>query len=69
MIDTARGGNHQARARDPHTWRQGFGGETSNMAIAPARLGARSGCVTHVGNDEFGRHLTELWTHVLHPDR
>ena len=53
---------NQARADDPHTWLQGFGGDTSNMAIAAARLGARSGYVTRVGNDEFGRRLTELWT-------
>jgi 2-dehydro-3-deoxygluconokinase len=52
---------NQARADDPHTWLQGFGGDTSNMAIAAARLGARSGYVTRVGNDEFGRRLTELW--------
>jgi 2-dehydro-3-deoxygluconokinase len=53
---------NQARADDPHTWLQGFGGDTSNMAIAAARLGARSGYVTRVGNDGFGRRLTELWT-------
>jgi 2-dehydro-3-deoxygluconokinase len=53
---------NQARADDPRTWLQGFGGDTSNMAIAAARLGARSGYVTRVGDDEFGRRLTELWT-------
>jgi 2-dehydro-3-deoxygluconokinase len=53
---------NQARADDPHTWLQGFGGDTSNMAIAAARLGARSGYVTRVGSDEFGRRLVELWT-------
>jgi 2-dehydro-3-deoxygluconokinase len=53
---------NQASADDPRTWLQGFGGDTSNMAIAAARLGARSGYVTRVGNDEFGRRLTELWT-------
>ena len=29
---------NQSRADDPHTWLQGFGGDTSNMAIAAARL-------------------------------
>ena len=48
---------NQARADDPHTWLQGFGGDTSNMAIAAARLGARSAYVTRVGNDAFGRRL------------
>ena len=30
---------------------QGFGGDTSNMAIAAARLGARAGYVTRVGDE------------------
>ena len=52
---------NQARAGDPDTWLQGFGGDTSNMAIAAARLGARSGYATRVGNDAFGRLLADLW--------
>jgi 2-dehydro-3-deoxygluconokinase len=52
---------NQARADDPHTWLQGYGGDTSNMVIAAARLGSRAGYVTRVGNDAFGRRLTELW--------
>ncbi|MGE5168992.1 MAG: sugar kinase [Rudaea sp.] len=50
-----------ARAPDPRTFLQGFGGDTSNMAIAAARLGARSGYVTRVGDDAFGRQLLALW--------
>jgi 2-dehydro-3-deoxygluconokinase len=53
---------NQVRTEDPHTWLQGFGGDTSNMAIAAARLGARSGYMTRVGNDAFGRRLLDLWT-------
>src|SRR3954453_7792810 len=53
---------NQTRADDPHTWLQGFGGDTSNMAIAAARVGARVGYVTRVGHDAFGRRLMELWT-------
>lgn len=53
---------NQTRAHDSQTWLQGFGGDTSNMAIAAARLGARSGYVTRVGNDAFGRRLVDLWT-------
>ena len=53
---------NQARAGDAHTWLQGFGGDTSNMAIAAVRLGARSAYVTRVGNDAFGRRLLALWT-------
>ena len=52
---------NQARADDPHTYLQGFGGDTSNMAIAAARLGARAGYVTRVGDDAFGRMFIALW--------
>ena len=40
---------------------QGFGGDTSNMAIAAARQGARTSYVTRLGDDEFGRLFLELW--------
>ena len=40
---------------------QGFGGDTSNMAIAAARSGARSAYLTRLGDDDFGRMLLELW--------
>jgi len=52
---------NQARADVPQTWLQGYGGDTSNMVIAAARLGARGGYVTRVGNDAFGRRLIDLW--------
>lgn len=52
---------NQARAADPSTYLQGFGGDTSNMAIAAARLGARVGYVTRLGNDRFGRMFLDLW--------
>jgi 2-dehydro-3-deoxygluconokinase len=52
---------NETRASGAHAWLQGFGGDTSNMAIAAARLGARSGYATRVGNDAFGRRLTDLW--------
>jgi 2-dehydro-3-deoxygluconokinase len=50
------------RAGDPDTYVRGFGGDTSNMAIAAARLGAKAGYVTRVGDDAFGRSLLRLWT-------
>jgi len=53
---------NEAGAGDSRTWLQGFGGDTSNMAIAAARLGARSAYVTRVGNDAFGRRLLALWS-------
>lgn len=52
---------NQARADAPEHYVRGFGGDTSNMAIAAARLGARAGYVTRVGDDAFGRMLVELW--------
>ena len=52
---------NQASPEDPRTYLQGFGGDTSNTAIAAARLGVRSGYVTRVGADAFGRWLMALW--------
>ncbi|QJW85736.1 sugar kinase [Ramlibacter terrae] len=41
---------------------QGFGGDTSNAAIAAARRGASVGYLSAVGDDVYGRMLRELWT-------
>ncbi len=43
------------------TWQGGFGGDTSNCAIAAVRQGARVGYLTALGNDRFGDILLELW--------
>jgi 2-dehydro-3-deoxygluconokinase len=40
---------------------QGFGGDTSNFAVAAARQGARAGYLSALGHDEHGRILRELW--------
>lgn len=40
---------------------QGFGGDTSNVAIAAARAGARTAYLTRIGADNFGRALLQLW--------
>jgi 2-dehydro-3-deoxygluconokinase len=45
----------------PRHYLQGFGGDTMNAAIAAARLGARVAYVTRLGDDEFGRQLSDLW--------
>ncbi len=42
-------------------YRQGFGGDTSNFAIAAARQGASAGVVSALGDDTYGRMLRELW--------
>ena len=39
----------------------GFGGDTSNCAIAAARQGASVGYVTRLGADAFGDALVGLW--------
>jgi 2-dehydro-3-deoxygluconokinase len=49
------------RSDAPDTYVRGFGGDTSNMAIAAARLGARTAYVSRVGDDTFGRALLRLW--------
>lgn len=41
---------------------QGFGGDTSNAAIAAARQGARVGYVSALGDDVYGRMLRDLWS-------
>jgi 2-dehydro-3-deoxygluconokinase len=42
-------------------FRPGFGGDTSNAAIAAARQGAKVGYVTAVGADQFGDAFLALW--------
>ena len=42
-------------------YKAGYGGDTSNCAIAAARQGARAGYITAVGDDAFGRELIDLW--------
>jgi 2-dehydro-3-deoxygluconokinase len=51
---------NQTTPGDPH-YLQGFGGDSSNMAIAAARSGARTAYVTRLGDDEFGRWFLGLW--------
>ncbi|MCA1244127.1 sugar kinase [Stappia stellulata] len=50
---------NQTRAGGPYV--QGFGGDTSNVAIAAARQGASAGCIGATGADVFGDLLHELW--------
>lgn len=42
-------------------YRPGFGGDTSNVAIAAARQGARVGFFSHLGEDSFGQAFLDLW--------
>ncbi len=40
---------------------QGFGGDTSNAAIAAARAGARVAYLSRLGSDRWGDRLMDLW--------
>ncbi|MEP7205762.1 MAG: sugar kinase [Casimicrobiaceae bacterium] len=58
---------NQTRAGASEAFLRGFGGDTSNMAIAAARLGRglpepiHVAYVTRVGDDAFGQLLIDLW--------
>ena len=43
------------------TYTRTFAGDTMNMLVAASRLGAKTGYVTHVGNDPFQDFLTRAW--------
>ncbi len=43
------------------TYLAGFGGDTSNCVIAAARMGAKAGYLTQLGDDVFGDELMALW--------
>jgi 2-dehydro-3-deoxygluconokinase len=51
---------NQTRPGEPH-YLMGFGGDTSNAAIAAARQGAAVGYVTALGQDNFGDAFVSLW--------
>lgn len=52
---------NQAGEGGGRTYLQGFGGDTSNAAIAAARQGAGVGYLSAVGDDVYGQMLRELW--------
>lgn len=39
----------------------GWGGDTSNFAVAASRAGGKVGYLTRLGNDEFGESFLKLW--------
>ncbi len=47
--------------RQGRLYLQGFGGDTSNFAIAAARQGARVAYLSALGDDPYGRMLRQLW--------
>ncbi|MEI7783641.1 MAG: sugar kinase [Betaproteobacteria bacterium] len=46
---------------EPPLYLQGFGGDTSNAAIAAARAGARAGYLSRLGQDTWALRLRALW--------
>ena len=46
---------------EPPVYLQGFGGDTSNAAIAAARAGARVAYLSRLGADRWGDRLMDLW--------
>jgi len=47
--------------RNARLFELGWGGDTSNFAVAVARLGRKSGYVCRLGDDEFGTSFLEMW--------
>ena len=52
---------NQTGAGEGRLYLQGFGGDTSNFAIAAARQGAAAGYLSAVGDDDHARLLRALW--------
>lgn len=52
---------NQTGAGGGRLYLQGFGGDTSNFAIAGARQGATVGYLSALGDDDHARMLRELW--------
>ncbi len=57
--------NARAEGREPvgpdDGYAVGYGGDSSNFAVAARRSGARTGYVTRIGDDDFGDALLRLW--------
>lgn len=52
---------NQTGERAGRAFLQGFGGDTSNFAIAAARQGARVAYLSALGDDPYGAMLRQLW--------
>ncbi|PUE10005.1 sugar kinase [Limnohabitans sp. T6-20] len=55
---------NQTKGQEPDEaplYLQGFGGDTSNAAIAAARAGARVAYLSRLGSDRWGDRLMDLW--------
>ena len=45
---------------DVRSFQKSLGGSPTNVAVAAARLGARSAVITKVGDDPFGKYVRQL---------
>lgn len=52
---------NQTGERDGRLYLQGFGGDSSNFAVAAARQGARVAYLSALGDDPYGAMLRALW--------
>jgi 2-dehydro-3-deoxygluconokinase len=52
---------NQTGGEGSRNYLQGFGGDTSNTAIAAARQGARVGYISAIGPDHYGTMFRDLW--------
>ena len=49
------------RLKDTLEFQRGWGGDTSNYAVAVSRLGHSAGYMCRIGDDEFGKSFLDLW--------
>ena len=52
----------EAPLSEVEQFKRGYGGDTSNFAIAASRLGGKAGYLTRLGDDEFADSFLKLWT-------
>ena len=50
------------RLSEMDLFKRGWGGDTSNFAVAAARTGSSVSHLCRLGDDEFGRSFMELWS-------
>lgn len=51
----------ELNAQPDGSFKPGYGGDVSNVAVAAARQGADVGLISRVGDDPFGAELLDLW--------
>lgn len=54
---------YELNAQPDGTFRPGFGGDVSNVAVAAARQGCEVRLLSAIGDDHFGDALAAMWAH------